>query len=684
MSLVMALLMALPNCGGDNEITNPDTPNETPSKPDDDDGKNPSESVFIVTPETAMMNADGGSIEFTLLHDVDKSNVGVEIDASACDWIQLADTRSITTVVVFKVLENIFSESRTANITFVDGLNNKKQVVKITQEAAENTGGNPLEGRNCANNEILYITQYGYPIDLTANPGFNGYLISNTYANGIGKLTFNADVTIIPDEAFKNQKSIKYILLPSKLNSVSQSAFEGCSGLIGIVLPKSVASIKNSAFKDCNSIASLAMPDGLQSIGAYAFCSCSSLASLTLPDSLQSIGAYAFSGCSSLASLAMPDGLQSIGAYAFSGCSSLVSLTIPDSVTSLGSSAFSDCMNLTSLALGNGITSISSETLDQCASLTSLSIGSGVKWIGDTAFSDCVKLDNVTIPDNVSSLGSKIFYGSGLTKVVIGKGITDIETDTFEGYTKEITMNFNIPDAETDVWDNTIGFCQGARFDTLIIGDDVTKIGESAFYKCDINHISIGKNVRSIGQYAFKGYISKLTINCSVPASRVIYQKGTTEIREGIFEGYRIRDLVVGDDAFRIGDRAFYNCQNMISVKIGNGVRFIDQFAFYDCARLDEVIIGEKVAEIGELVFYAEDQYGDEVDRRNMAFYCKAMTSPRIWQNSFGSKYNIGGICVPRQAYDGYMKNWSSTDEDNAAEGNWYFYKSIITPYDFE
>lgn len=607
--------MVLPNCGGDNEMTNPDTPNETPSKPEDDDGKNPLESVFIVTPETAMVNADGGSIEFTLLHDVDKSNVGVEIDASACDWIQLADTRSITTVVVFKVLENIFSESRAANITFVDRLNNKKQVVKITQEAAENTGGNPLEGRNCANNEILYITQYGYPIDLTANPGFNGYLISNTYANGIGKLTFNADVTIIPDEAFKNQKSIKYILLPSKLNSVSKSAFEGCSGLIGIVLPKSVASIKNSAFKDCNSIASLTMPDGLQSIGGYAFSGCSSLVSLTLPDGLQSIGGSAFRGCSSLASLTLPDSLQSIGGHAFADCSSLVSLTIPDSVT---------------------------------------------------------------------SLGSKIFYGSGLTKVVIGKGITDIEPDTFEGFTKEITMNFNIPDAETDVWDNTIGFCQGAIFDKLIIGDDVTKIGEYAFYKCSMSEVSIGKNVRSIGQYAFKGYISKLTINCSVPASRVIYQKGTTEIREGIFEGYSIRDLVVGDDAFRIGDRAFYNCQDMISVKIGNGVRFIDQFAFYDCARLDEVIIGERVAEIGELVFYAEDQYGEEVNRRNMAFYCKAMTSPRIWQNSFGSKYNIGGICVPRQAYDGYMKNWSSTDEDNAAEGNWYFYKSIITPYDFE
>lgn len=651
----MALLMALPNCGGDNEITNPDTPNETPSKPDDD------ESVFIVTPETAMMNADGGSIEFTLLHDVDKSNVGVEIDTSASDWIQLADTRSITTVVVFKVLENIVSESRAANITFVDRLNNKKQVVKITQEAAENTGGNPLEGRNCANNEILYITQYGYPIDLTANPGFNGYLISNTYANGIGKLTFNADVTIIPDEAFKNQKSIKYILLPSKLNSVSKSAFEGCSGLIGIVLPKSVASIENSAFKDCSSLASLTMPDGLQSIGGSAFRGCSSLASLTLPDSL-----------------------QSIGGHAFDGCYSLVSLTIPDSVTSLGYSAFIGCVNLTSLALGNGITSIRSETLDQCVSLTSLSIGSGVTWIEDTAFSDCIKLDNVTIPDNVSSLGSKIFYGSGLTKVVLGKGITYIEPDTFEGYTKEITMNFNIPDAETDVWGNTIGFCQGARFEKLIIGDDVTKIGEYAFYKCSMSEVSIGKNVKSIGQYAFKGYISKLTINCSVPASRVVYQKGTTEIREGKFEGYSIRNLVVGDDAFRIGDRAFYNCQDMISVKIGNGVRFIDQFAFYDCARLDEVIIGEKVAEIGELAFYAEDQYGEEVNRRNMAFYCKAMTSPRIWQNSFGSKYNIGGICVPRQAYDGYMKNWSSTDEDNAAEGNWYFYKSIITPYDFE
>lgn len=53
----------------------------------------------------------------------------------------------------------------------------------------------------------------------------------------------------------------------------------------------------------------------------------------------------------------------------------------------------------------------------------------------------------------------------------------------------------------------------------------------------------------------------------------------------------------------KIGNYAFYNCVNLMSIMIGNGVRSIDSYAFYNCSRLTSVVIGNSVTSIGNNVF---------------------------------------------------------------------------------
>ena len=176
-----------------------------------------------------------------------------------------------------------------------------------------------------ANNKIWYtssdgsiITPYSYV--------FGANIVSNTYENGQGVITFDAPVT-----------------------SIGGSAFYDCTSLTSITIPDSVTSIGNLAFRECTSLTSVTIPDSVTSIGDDAFRDCTSLASVTISDRVTSIGRSAFEGCTSLTSVTIGNSVTSNGEYAFCACYSLTSVTIPNSVTSIGVGAFYGCTSLTSV-----------------------------------------------------------------------------------------------------------------------------------------------------------------------------------------------------------------------------------------------------------------------------------------------------------------------------------------------
>ena len=203
---------------------------------------------------------------------------------------------------------------------------NEQQSDGNNEDSNEDSNEDNLSSIECARNEIIYKTKYGYPVTLYKETGFGGILVSNTYENSIGRLIFDADITDIPD----------------------------------------------SSFKGCTSIIEIKFPDSFTEIGGYAFYGCTSLTSITIPDSVTEIGGYAFYGCTSLTSITIPNSVTSIGSCAFYGCTSLTSVAIPDSVTEIGISAFENCSSLTSVTIGKGVTSIKEKAFSGCSSLTSV------------------------------------------------------------------------------------------------------------------------------------------------------------------------------------------------------------------------------------------------------------------------------------------------------------------------
>ena len=256
-------------------------------------------------------------------------------------------------------------------------------------------------------NEIWYTSTDGAVVTPYEIYAFGVNIISNTYENGVGIITFDGDVTEIGIYAFNN-----------------------CSSLASVTIPDSITSIGEGAFLNCYSLTSITIPDSVTSIGDYAFFECVSFESITIPGSVTSIGEDVFRGCSNLASVTIEEGVTSIGDCAFWDCSSLVSIIIPDSVTSIGDCAFWDCSSLVSIIIPDSVTSIGEHAFSGCTSLTSITIPDSVTSIGDYAFYYCPSLTSVyckpTTPP--SGGGSWMFAGNASGRKIY------VPTESVEAY----------------------------------------------------------------------------------------------------------------------------------------------------------------------------------------------------------------------------------------------------------
>ena len=433
---------------------------------------------------------------------------------------------------------------------------------------------------------------------------------------GLTKVIIPNTVTEIGEYAFEDCVALNSIYFGNKVTSISGNAFNGCTGLRHVncnmsIIPQifgvntpidtlvfgdSVQSISDGAFANMISIDSIYFGNGLLSIGAGAFSGCSNIQSIHLPE-MTKIGSHAFYGCNNIREIT---GCDSIGACAFQNCSRIA--TIHTNAYYIGDNAFNNDDSLSILIL-TATKHIGNYAFALCDNLQNVDINA--HFIGTGAFAGCTNIDSLSFGDSVQSIGQYAFYGC---ENIVSVNVPDssiIMAEAFHGCSSlyEFIGSDSIGDRAFEGCGSLASIHTNARY----IGDyafancdsitsisiiNARNIGQSAFADCDrLSQLILGDSVQIIGDSAFFDCNNLLSVNTNAQS-----------IGNSAFANCDSL-LTVNTNSRSIGNSAFANCDRLVSVTLGDSVQTLGSGAFNGCYRLNNVTLGESITSIGDSAF---------------------------------------------------------------------------------
>ena len=376
-------------------------------------------------------------------------------------------------------------------------------------------------------------------------------------------MTFGPSLRYIGNEAFWGSSMSGPLNLPNSLEYIGDKAFLlGTNNLTGtLTIPSSVWHIGEQAFMGCSGFTgTLNLPSGLLYLGEGAFQNCSGFTGeLHTPIAIVDIPKSAFSGCTGLTGWTDGGRTEAIGEYAFSGCTGLTgTLYTYNSTTTIGRGAFYNCTGITGIIIGSSVDSIAESAFSGCTGATSVeSMPLQVPTVASNAFDGvpCVRLDvrcgmeaaynastwhshftqiNEVCPSfDYEGLHYEIISDDGL-RLVGGAGSSEYngpmilpETIEHSGTTFVIKEIVNrafyhdhphgkvvIPSSVERIGTMAFWHC-GQLGDTLVLGESIARIGESAFEGSGINTVVIKRSdaVPTVDYDAFN-YNSTAVVPC--------------------------------------------------------------------------------------------------------------------------------------------------------------------------
>ena len=499
-----------------------------------------------------------------------------------------------------------------------------------------------------------------------------------------GEFVIPDTVTSISDHAFDNVPNLTKITIGANVKTIGARAFQNCNSLETVIFKDSDTikkTIGNYAFYKCPALSKVDFGNAVKSIGSYSFAVNDSIKSIELPDSLESIGDGAFFCNRKLTNIVFTgENLTSIGSYAFQDCDSLTELNLKGNgetvidygafcgndalkkislagIKTINNYAFQNCVVLNSVNFGEGLLSIGSCAFLNCPNIETVSLPESLTTINNGAFKECSKLTSIDIPNKVTELNDITFANcTSLKNVSIGSGCTSISTTAFFGASSidritvsEDNKNFTAVDGVLYNKDMTTLVlypknCSGE----FAVPDTVTTIADYAFDNSpNITKVTIGKNVKTIGFYAFSGNKKLETVeftgnnltsiedeafsDCIALSELNITGNGLVINSDAFYRNYALKSLTLGTGVKTINSYAFRQCTSLETVNIGNDVETIGYYAFYNNNNLKQLVLGKGLNSIDSSAFSGykdltvycyEDTYGHE--------YAKGMSNVDI------------------------------------------------------
>ena len=215
-------------------------------------------------------------------------------------------------------------------------------------------------------------------------------------------------------------------------------------------------------------------------------------------------------------------------------------------------------------------------------------------------------IQTIVIGDQITQIGRNTFPWTACSTIRFGKNVRSIGARAFYGC-RNLNGDLTLPDSVQIVGDSAFAGCTGLT-GTLTLGNGLQTIGFNAFYDCPFSgDLVIPDSVTMIGIQAFycRPYFLPET------QGTLTLGKNLRTIGESAFcESRYTGSLTIPDSVVEIGERAFYQCENLNgTLTLGRSLRTIGKEAFYWCAFTGSLTIPEGVAEIADGAFSSLYQF---------------------------------------------------------------------------
>ena len=245
-------------------------------------------------------------------------------------------------------------------------------------------------------------------------------------------------VNLISENAFRDHREIKKVIIPESITQIYANAFDGCTSLATVeCLSSSINMVGVDAFRKTAFVKNKANyeNDGLYISNVLIAVDPKAEGDFRIKDGTMTVAYQCFKNAR-ISSVTIPEGCYHLGKFTFYEAQNLESVTLLGGINYLGEGLFYHCRALKTVDISAGCVNINERVFLGCASLESIRLSSNLANIKDGAFSACTSLQEVLLPDSCTTIGKEAFLGcTSLRSIGGASSLTSVGAKAFRDCT---------------------------------------------------------------------------------------------------------------------------------------------------------------------------------------------------------------------------------------------------------